>query len=152
VWRWSEERHCSRCVEQFMRLNLLLTPFLQPEKLSLSQCNHWNGKYTLSLSYSHSTRPCKRHSPSSVDRSNLHPINVTNNEKMLALVKTSVGTKFAIRWFKLMGKLALRAVRSVAKSDPGRTTEDIKRCARVEKIPGGESKELCALSSILKSR
>jgi hypothetical protein len=47
---------------------------------------------------------------------------------------------------------AHQAVWSVAKSDPGQTTEDIKCCARMEKIPGGESKGLCALSSTLESR
>jgi T-complex protein 1 subunit gamma len=72
---------------------------------------------------------------------------------MLALIKTSIGTKFVIRWADLMCRLALDAIRTVSQGDDavgngaggaggaGVHTVDIKRYARVEKVPGGEIEE-----------
>ncbi|PWN90560.1 putative CCT3-chaperonin of the TCP1 ring complex [Acaromyces ingoldii] len=71
------------------------------------------------------------------------PVDVDNEEEMLALIKTSIGTKFVSRWSDQMCRLALKAVRTVATVDEGSggresKTVDIKRYARVEKVPGGE--------------
>ncbi|KAG9040793.1 T-complex protein 1 subunit gamma [Tulasnella sp. UAMH 9824] len=69
------------------------------------------------------------------------PIDTSDDNAMLALIKTSIGTKFVSRWSELMCKLALQAVRTVAQDETGETgvkTVDIKRYARVEKVPGGE--------------
>jgi T-complex protein 1 subunit gamma len=66
------------------------------------------------------------------------PIDVSSETEMLALIKTSIGTKFVYRWSDLMCKLALQAVRTVAQDDGAMKTVDIKRYARVEKVPGGE--------------
>ena len=41
------------------------------------------------------------------------PIHVNNDEEMLSLIKTSIGTKFVARWSDLMCNLALQAVRTV---------------------------------------
>jgi T-complex protein 1 subunit gamma len=68
---------------------------------------------------------------------------------MLSLIKTSIGTKFVIRWSDLMCKLALQAVRTVAKDDEGLKTVDIKRYARVEKVPGGEIEESKVLDGVM---
>jgi T-complex protein 1 subunit gamma len=76
-------------------------------------------------------------------------ISIAIDEEMLTLVKTSITTNFVTRWSESMCKPTLQAVRTVAKSDPGLTTVAIKRCARVEKIPGGEFKQSCALSSTM---
>ena len=67
---------------------------------------------------------------------------------MLALIKTSIGTKFAVRWSDLMCKLALQAVRTVAHDD-GKITVDIKRYVRVEKVPGGEIEDSRVLSGVM---
>jgi T-complex protein 1 subunit gamma len=79
---------------------------------------------------------------------------------MLALIKTSIGTKFVVRWSDLMCKLALQAVRTVAQ-DPdvagggsilggdNLRTVDVKRYARVEKIAGGTIEDSCVLSGVL---
>ena len=77
------------------------------------------------------------------------PIDVSNDTEMLALIKTSIGTKFIVRWSELMCKLALQAVRTVAQSDAGLTTVDIKRYARVEKVPGGEIEESRVLNGVM---
>ncbi|KAI3622030.1 t-complex protein 1 subunit gamma [Moniliophthora roreri] len=77
------------------------------------------------------------------------PIDVNNDEEMLSLIKTSIGTKFVVRWSDLMCKLALRAVRTVAQDDGGLKTVDIKRYARVEKIPGGEIEQSEVLNGVM---
>lgn len=77
------------------------------------------------------------------------PIDTTNDEEMLALIKTSIGTKFVMRWSDLMCKLALQAVRVVAQDDDGMKTVDIKRYARVEKVPGGEIEQSRVLNGVM---
>lgn len=77
------------------------------------------------------------------------PIDTSDDEQMLSLIKTSIGTKFVVRWSDLMCKLALQAVRTVAHDDGGIKTVDIKRYARVEKVPGGEIEESRVLSGIM---
>jgi T-complex protein 1 subunit gamma len=87
---------------------------------------------------------------------------------MLALIKTSIGTKFSSRWSDLMCSLALEAVRTVAVSAEAETggrvgtggkgdapvsldikTVDLKRYARVEKVPGGEIEECRVLKGVM---
>ncbi|KAG2022278.1 t-complex protein 1 [Coprinopsis cinerea AmutBmut pab1-1] len=77
------------------------------------------------------------------------PIDTTNDEEMLALIKTSIGTKFVVRWSDLMCRLALQAVRTVATSESGHTIVDIKRYARVEKVPGGEIEQSEVLRGVM---
>ncbi|KAF8585785.1 T-complex protein 1 [Ramaria rubella] len=77
------------------------------------------------------------------------PIDTSSDKEMLALIKTSIGTKFVMRWSDLMCKLALDAVRTVAKDDAGIKTVDIKRYARVEKVPGGEIEQSQTLDGIM---
>jgi len=77
------------------------------------------------------------------------PIDTSNDQEMLALIKTSIGTKFVMRWSDLMCKLALQAVRTVAQEDHGIKTVDIKRYARVEKVPGGEIEESRVLNGVM---
>jgi T-complex protein 1 subunit gamma len=87
---------------------------------------------------------------------------------MLALIKTSIGTKFSSRWSDLMCSLALQAVKTVAVTaeaenglvgnvtgkDSGMSnlnikTVDIKRYARVEKVPGGEIEDCRVLQGVM---
>lgn len=77
------------------------------------------------------------------------PIDVNDDAQMLALIKTSIGTKFVVRWADLMCRLALQAVRTVAQTSEGQTTVDIKRYARVEKVPGGEIEESQVLNGVM---
>jgi T-complex protein 1 subunit gamma len=67
------------------------------------------------------------------------PIDTANDDEMLALVKTSIGTKFAMRWSDLMCKLASEAMHVMAQDDGGVKTVDIKRYASVEMRPGVRS-------------
>jgi T-complex protein 1 subunit gamma len=79
------------------------------------------------------------------------PVDPSNEESMLALIKTSIGTKFVSRWSDMMCQLALRAIRIVAQDDAttGVKTVDLKRYAKVEKVPGGEIEDSRVLDGVM---
>lgn len=78
------------------------------------------------------------------------PIALDDDEAMYRLVSSSIGTKFVSRWSKLMCSLALTAVRTVAREiGPGKMEVDVKRYARIEKIPGGEIEDSRVLDGVL---
>lgn len=78
------------------------------------------------------------------------PVDVNDDEAMYQLISSSIGTKFVSRWSKLMCGLALKAVRTVAKDVGGGKKEvDIKRYARVEKVPGGEIEDSRVLDGVM---
>lgn len=69
---------------------------------------------------------------------------------MAQLISSSIGTKFVSRWMDLMCDLALKAVRTVTwEAGNGRTEVDIKRYARVEKVPGGEIEDSQVLDGLM---
>ncbi|KAF2805373.1 t-complex protein-like protein 1 gamma subunit [Mytilinidion resinicola] len=78
------------------------------------------------------------------------PVNIDDDKAMTALISASIGTKFVSRWSDLMCGLALKAVRTVS-FDAGATKAevDIKRYARVEKIPGGEIEDSEVLDGVM---
>ena len=79
------------------------------------------------------------------------PIDVQDDKAMYSLINSSIGTKFVSRWSKLMCDLALKAVRTVVWDigNGGRPEVDIKRYARVEKVPGGEIEDSCVLDGVM---
>ncbi|OLL23979.1 T-complex protein 1 subunit gamma [Neolecta irregularis DAH-3] len=77
------------------------------------------------------------------------PVDVKNDTEMKELIKSSINTKFVARWSELMCELALKAVRTVAQDVNGKLEVDIKRYARVEKIPGGEIEESRVLDGVM---
>eukprot|EP00026_Physarum_polycephalum_P006099 Phypoly_transcript_06140.p1 GENE.Phypoly_transcript_06140~~Phypoly_transcript_06140.p1 ORF type:complete len:369 (+),score=69.86 Phypoly_transcript_06140:129-1109(+) len=68
---------------------------------------------------------------------------------MLKVVRSCLSTKFVSRWGDLMCNLALDAVQTVSLEVNGRKEVDIKRYAKVEKIPGGEIEESCVLKGVM---
>ncbi|KAG5676163.1 hypothetical protein PVAND_006012 [Polypedilum vanderplanki] len=87
-------------------------------------------------------------------------INVLQNEasisldkndraKMAEVVKACVGTKFMGRWSDLAVNIALDAVSTVALEENGRTEIDIKKYAKVEKIPGGSIDDCTVLKGVM---
>jgi T-complex protein 1 subunit gamma len=76
---------------------------------------------------------------------------------MMKLVQSCIGTKFSSRWNDKMVEMALQAVLTVARprsvidsASYGPTVEvDIKRYAKVEKIPGGEISESTVLKGVM---
>lgn len=78
------------------------------------------------------------------------PVNINDDKAMYALISSSIGTKFVSRWSKLMCSLALKAVRTVSHDAGGGKKEvDIKRYAKVEKVPGGEIEESRVLDGVM---
>lgn len=77
-------------------------------------------------------------------------VDINNDEAMYQLINASIGTKFVSRWSKLMCGLALKAVRTVSMDVGSEKKEvDIKRYARIEKIPGGEIEESEVLDGVM---
>ncbi|KAI1201903.1 T-complex protein 1 [Nemania serpens] len=78
------------------------------------------------------------------------PIDVNDDKAMNNLISSSIGTKFVSRWSDLMCSLALKAVRTVSwEIGNGKQEVDIKRYARVEKIPGGEIEDSKVLDGVM---
>ncbi|KAK5221277.1 T-complex protein 1 subunit gamma [Exophiala xenobiotica] len=98
------------------------------------------------------------------------PVDTSNDKSMISLIESSIGTKTISRYSELMCSLALKAVRTVAQdqaffSSGGQTNGagkpqtstnsikppevDIKRYARVEKIPGGEIEDSRVLDGVM---
>ncbi|KAI6350432.1 T-complex protein 1 subunit gamma [Pyricularia grisea] len=78
------------------------------------------------------------------------PIDINDDEAMYQLISSSIGTKFVSRWSKLMCSLALKAVRTVTwEAGSGKREVDIKRYARIEKVPGGEIEDSKVLDGVM---
>ena len=56
---------------------------------------------------------------------------------MTKIVQSCIGTKFIKKWSDLACQIAIQATSTVAMEEHGRKEIDIKRYAKVEKIPGG---------------
>jgi T-complex protein 1 subunit gamma len=78
-------------------------------------------------------------------------VNLENKDDplMKQLVQSSLGTKFSNRWNSLMVDMALKAVLTVTEKVGTQTEVDIKRFAKVEKIPGGEIGDCEVLKGVM---
>ncbi|KAJ3047396.1 T-complex protein 1 subunit gamma [Rhizophlyctis rosea] len=76
-------------------------------------------------------------------------VDVNNRDEMLKLIKSSIGTKMVSQWSDLMCGMAFDAVKCVSTEVNGKREVDIKRYARVEKVPGGEIEESRVLDGIM---
>merc|ERR1712142_165718 len=77
------------------------------------------------------------------------PIDTTNDDEMIKVLKSCLGTKFLNTWSEMSCKMALQAVRTCQTEAFGRREIDIKRYAKVEKVPGGELKDSRVLDGIM---
>ncbi|NXD02281.1 TCPG protein, partial [Certhia familiaris] len=77
------------------------------------------------------------------------PVDVNNKDMMLKIIKSAINTKAINRWSDLACSIALDAVRTVEFEENGRKEIDIKKYAKVEKIPGGFSEDSCVLRGIM---
>lgn len=77
-------------------------------------------------------------------------VDTSNETEMRGIIRSCLGTKMVSRFGDLMCDLALRAVTTVAitRGDGGKEI-DIKRYARVEKLPGGELSECRVLDGVM---
>ncbi|KAJ1557714.1 T-complex protein 1 subunit gamma, partial [Nowakowskiella sp. JEL0078] len=77
------------------------------------------------------------------------PVEVKNRDEVLRLIHASIGTKMVSTWSNLMCSLAYDAVQTVMTKVDGKTEIDIKRYARVEKIPGGEIEDCRVIDGVM---
>eukprot|EP00697_Spironema_sp_BW2_P014881 gnl/Spiro4/5520_TR2799_c0_g1_i1.p1 gnl/Spiro4/5520_TR2799_c0_g1~~gnl/Spiro4/5520_TR2799_c0_g1_i1.p1 ORF type:complete len:554 (-),score=162.18 gnl/Spiro4/5520_TR2799_c0_g1_i1:137-1798(-) len=63
-------------------------------------------------------------------------VDLSVRSRMTSIIQSCIGTKFVSRWSDLMCQLALDAVMCVTVASDNRKDIDIKRYAKVEKIPG----------------
>lgn len=77
------------------------------------------------------------------------PIDLSNREQVHEVIKSCIGTKFISKWSDLAVKIAEEAVKTVVLEENGRKEIDIKRYAKVEKIPGGRIEDSYVLKGIM---
>ncbi|KAG8519955.1 T-complex protein 1 subunit gamma, partial [Galemys pyrenaicus] len=80
------------------------------------------------------------------------PVDVNNRDMMLNIINSSITTKAIGRWSSLACNIALDAVKTVQFEENGRKEIDIKKYARVEKIPGGIIEDSCVLRGVMISK
>lgn len=77
------------------------------------------------------------------------PIDVNNRDEMIRIIKSCIGTKFVSKWSDMACSIALDAVTAVSLEENGRREIDIKRYAKIEKIPGGSMEESQVLKGVM---
>lgn len=65
------------------------------------------------------------------------PVDLSNEDKLIEVLTSCIGTKFLGQYGEFACKLAIKAVKTVYLEENGRKEIDIKRYARIEKVPGG---------------
>lgn len=78
-------------------------------------------------------------------------VDVGNPTEMRKIIASAIGTKFISKWMQLACDMAIKAVATVAIEDKasGQKEIDIKRYAKVEKVPGGTIEESCVLQGVM---
>ena len=78
-------------------------------------------------------------------------IDPTNEEELIKIIASCLGTKMLGKGdnLRFACQLALKAVRTVAINENGRKEIDIKKYAKVEKVPGGELEDSTVLSGVM---
>lgn len=76
-------------------------------------------------------------------------VDVNNEAEMIKIVKSCIGTKYINKWCDLACKIAINAVKTVTLEENGRKEIDIKRYAKVEKIPGGAIEDSTVLDGVM---
>uniref|UniRef100_A0AAY4C4X3 T-complex protein 1 subunit gamma n=1 Tax=Denticeps clupeoides TaxID=299321 RepID=A0AAY4C4X3_9TELE len=77
------------------------------------------------------------------------PVDVNSREMMIKIINSTINTKALSRWSSLACNIALDAVRTVELNENGRKEIDIKKYAKVEKIPGGIIEDSCVLKGVM---
>lgn len=76
-------------------------------------------------------------------------IDVDNEEDIKKIVTSCIGTKFSHKWGDLIVDLAIKATRTVVRQSGKDVEIDLKRYAKVEKIPGGTIEECTVLDGVM---
>ena len=81
-----------------------------------------------------------------------HKVDLDDEKEIVKVIQSCIGTKFVSRWADLSCKIALDAVRTVLvqnKDNPSLTEIDIKRYAKVEKLPGGKIEDSKVIRGVM---
>lgn len=76
-------------------------------------------------------------------------LDCNDKDKLVQVINSCIGTKFIRRWSELACQIALDAVYTVMLEENGRREIDIKRYAKVEKIPGGTVDDSTVLKGVM---
>merc|ERR1739838_587555 len=76
-------------------------------------------------------------------------IDVNDEAKTIEVIKSCIGTKFMGQYADLACSIALKAVKTITQDREGIKEVDVKKWARVEKIPGGTIEDGQVLSGIM---
>ncbi|XP_069584910.1 T-complex protein 1 subunit gamma [Ranitomeya imitator] len=77
------------------------------------------------------------------------PVDTSDRQLMLKIINSAINTKTIKRWADMACNIALDAVKTVEFEENGRKEFDIKKYAKVEKIPGGIIEESCVLRGVM---
>ncbi|XP_029514156.1 T-complex protein 1 subunit gamma [Oncorhynchus nerka] len=77
------------------------------------------------------------------------PVDVSDREMMLKIINSAINTKALSRWSDMACSIALDAVKTVEMEENGRKEIDIKKYAKVEKVPGGIIEDSCVLRGVM---
>ena len=77
------------------------------------------------------------------------PVDINQDSEVSNLIRCCLGTKFASKWDNLISDLALKAVKIVYNKSSRIFDCDIKKFAKVEKIPGGNLSDCVVLNGVM---
>merc|ERR1719499_2240829 len=78
------------------------------------------------------------------------PIDLNDKETVRKVIQSCIGTKFISKWSDLACDIAMEAVKTVTiESSGGKKEIDIKRYAKVEKLPGGAIEDSQVLRGVM---
>jgi len=77
------------------------------------------------------------------------PIDLNDVKQVSKVIQSCIGTKFIAKWSDLACQIALEAVKTVSIEESGKKEIDIKRYAKVEKIPGGTMEDSRVLQGVM---
>jgi len=76
-------------------------------------------------------------------------VDFADEEKVVEVIRSCIGTKFLGQYGDLACKIALQAVKTVAVESGDKIEVDIKKWARIEKIPGGSIEDCQVLDGVM---
>jgi len=77
-------------------------------------------------------------------------VDLSNDDEINQVLQSCIGTKFASRWGRLITDLSLKATRTIMRGgNLNKLNLEIKRYAKVEKIPGGTLEDSCVLDGVM---
>lgn len=77
------------------------------------------------------------------------PVSIDEDEQVLRLIRSCIGTKYVTRHDDLIVKIAFRAVKTVCVNVDGKNVMDIKHFVKTEKIAGGQLSDSRVLDGVM---